>query len=165
MIFPADLLQLFFHGTWGTVTSLNKHTSPTNCNTGTRAFLRFDAVLNLSPEMPSSCKTFAMSFVLMPQLLATFFAHRLCTLSLQTVQTILTWLEWHSLEHRKQFFFWKCSTVINKSIICGHNIFSGSTTHQTTNSSAFLEILWKMPQWTTAFHPFALSNDHYILSY
>jgi len=34
--------------------------------------------------MPSSCKTFAMSFVLMPQLLATFFAHRLCTLSLQT---------------------------------------------------------------------------------
>ena len=37
--------------------------------------------------MPSSCKTFAMSFVLMPQLFATFFAHRLWTLSLQTVQT------------------------------------------------------------------------------
>jgi len=28
-----------------------------------------------------------MSFVLMPQLLATFFAHRLCTLSLQTAHT------------------------------------------------------------------------------
>jgi len=37
--------------------------------------------------MPSSCKTLAMSFVLMPQLLATFFAHRLCTLSLQTAHT------------------------------------------------------------------------------
>jgi len=40
-------------------------------------FLRFEAVLNLSPEMPSSCKTFAMSFVLMPQLFATFLAQRL----------------------------------------------------------------------------------------
>jgi hypothetical protein len=40
---------------------------------------------SLSVEIPMAAKIWAISFVLMPQLLATFFWHRLCTFILQTV--------------------------------------------------------------------------------
>jgi hypothetical protein len=41
---------------------------------------------SLSVEIPMAAKICAISFVFMPQLLATFFWHRLCTFMLQTVK-------------------------------------------------------------------------------
>ena len=53
---------------------------------GRTQFYTFFGLLSLSPEIPSSLSISAMSRVLIPQLLATFFSQRLCTFILHAAR-------------------------------------------------------------------------------